>query len=131
MESDSAGRHRFIFCSDVVTDKDSLKWLGWQQTNSITYVFTKAYTWRADSIKKTPSLKRMVMKDSRWNWGDTPYTGRYIDYYNNGRIQNEGTLMNGKTNGFEAAIIPFSKALKTEPLMREALEQRALARIKR
>ncbi|MEO6328893.1 MAG: toxin-antitoxin system YwqK family antitoxin [Ginsengibacter sp.] len=83
----------------LITQKDSLKLLGWEQVDGITYVFTKAYHSRPDSIKKIPSLKQMIIKDGNWYLHDTLYTGKYLDYYNNGRIQNEGTILNGKTNG--------------------------------
>ena len=83
----------------VVKNKDSLKQLGWGQLDGITYIFTKAYRTRNDSLKRIPSLKQMVVKDEVWYLDNAPYNGRYIDYYNSGRKQNEGTLVNGKSNG--------------------------------
>ena len=83
----------------VITQADSLKMLGWEQVGGIIFIFTKSYRSRPDSIKKIPSLKQMVMKEGQWNFRDVPYTGRYIDYYNNGSVQNEGWLKNGKING--------------------------------
>ncbi|HTE10700.1 MAG TPA: hypothetical protein VK645_07010 [Chitinophagaceae bacterium] len=83
----------------VITHKDSLKLLGWEQMDGITYLFTKEYRNRPDSIKKIPGLKQMVMKNDAWHLNDSPYSGRYIDYYMNGRIQNEGTLLDGKLDG--------------------------------
>lgn len=83
----------------VLKNKDSLKLLGWEQFDGVIYVFTKAYRNRPDSIKKIPSLKQMVMKEDVWHLHDIPYSGKYIDYYNNGQIQNEGNLLNGKLEG--------------------------------
>jgi antitoxin component YwqK of YwqJK toxin-antitoxin module len=83
----------------IIKDKDSLRMLGWQDLDAITYIFTKEYRNRPDSIKKIPSLKQMVMKNSAWYLHDVIYSGKYIDYYNNGKIQNEGTLLDGKLNG--------------------------------
>jgi antitoxin component YwqK of YwqJK toxin-antitoxin module len=83
----------------VVTDRDSLKLFGWEQVDGITFIFTKEYRNRSDSLKKIPSLKLMVMKDGVWKLGGNPYSGPYIDYYNNGRIQNQGVLLNGKLDG--------------------------------
>lgn len=83
----------------VITNKDSLKTLGWEKLNAITYIFTKAYRNRPDSVKKIPSLKQMIFKNEAWNLKDTFYTGKYLDYYNSGRIQNEGMLVDGKLNG--------------------------------
>ena len=83
----------------VVKNKDSLKVLGWGQMDAITYIFTKAYRHRPDSIRRIPSLKQMAFKNGVWNLNDSPYSGKYIDYYNSGRIQNEGILINGRLNG--------------------------------
>ncbi|MEO8861555.1 MAG: hypothetical protein ABI358_09040 [Ginsengibacter sp.] len=83
----------------VVKNKDSLKQLGWGQLDGITYIFTKAYRARPDSVKKIPGLKQMVLKDEVWLLNKVPYSGGYIDYYNSGHIQNEGTLRYGKLNG--------------------------------
>jgi antitoxin component YwqK of YwqJK toxin-antitoxin module len=90
---------------NVLKDKDALKTLGWGQLDSITYIFTKEYRNRPDSLKEIPTLKKMLMKDGAWNLHGIPYTGRYIDYYNNGRIQDEGLLSDGKQDG--ALIIYF------------------------
>ncbi|MEO7769245.1 MAG: hypothetical protein ABIS01_17565, partial [Ferruginibacter sp.] len=78
----------------VLKNKDSLKILGFQEFSGVTYVFTKEYRNRPDSIKRIPCLKQMVMKNDGWNLHGIPYTGKYIDYYNNGKIQDEGRLFN-------------------------------------
>lgn len=83
----------------VLRNRDSLKLLGWEQLDGITYIFTKEYRKRPDSIKRIPGLKQMKMLDGAWNLHGSPYSGKYIDYYNSGRIQNEGTLVNGKLDG--------------------------------
>ena len=83
----------------VIKNKDSLKWLRPEQLDGIIYIFTKAYRSRPDRLKRIPSLKQMVMINQLWHLNNTPYSGKYIDYYNSGRIQNEGTLLNGKLNG--------------------------------
>ena len=83
----------------VIKDKDSLKRLRPEQLDGIVYIFTKAYRNRPDSIKRIPSLKQMVVKNEIWNLNGIPYSGKYIDYYNSGKIQNKGTLLNGKLNG--------------------------------
>ena len=83
----------------VIKNKDSLKVLRSEQLDGIIYIFTKAYRNRPDSLKRIPSLKQMVVKNEIWNLNDIPYSGIYIDYYNSGKIQNKGTLLNGKLNG--------------------------------
>ncbi len=83
----------------VIKNKDSLKLLRPEELDGIIYIFTKAYRNRPDSLKSIPSLKQMVVKNEIWNLNDIPYSGIYIDYYNSGKIQNKGTLVNGKLNG--------------------------------
>jgi len=83
----------------VIKNKDSLKRLRPEQLDGIVYVFTKAYRNRPDSVKRIPSLKQMVVKNEIWYLNDIPYNGTYVDYYNSGKIQNKGTLVNGKLNG--------------------------------
>lgn len=83
----------------VIKNKDSLKRLRPEQLDGIIYIFTKAYRNRPDSLKRIPSLNQMVVKNEIWNLNDIPYSGIYIDYYNSGKIQNKGTLFNGKLNG--------------------------------
>jgi len=83
----------------VVKSKDSLKFLGWEHLDGITYIFTKAYRNRSDSVKRIPSLKQMTSKNGTWYLHGLIYSGKYIDYYNSGKIQNEGTLFNGRLNG--------------------------------
>jgi len=84
---------------NVIKNTDSLNLLGWGQMDAITYIFTKAYSSRPDSIKKIPSLRQMIFRNEVWTFRDTVYSGRYIDYFNNGSIENEGTLLNGRLNG--------------------------------
>lgn len=83
----------------VIRNKDALKLLGWEDPDVVKYVFTKAYRNRPDSIKRIPSLKQMKMISDSWYFHDTIYSGKYIDYYNNGQIQDEGNLLYGKLNG--------------------------------
>ena len=83
----------------IIKNKDSLKALRPERVDGIIYIFTKAYRNRSDSLKRIPSLKQMEVKNEIWNLNDTPYSGIYIDYYNSGKIQNKGSLINGKLNG--------------------------------
>ncbi len=84
---------------NVVRNKDSLNHLGWAKMDAVTYIFTTSYINRPDSIKKIPGLKQMKLKDESWCLNNSPYSGRYIDYFNSGHIQNEGNLDNGKLSG--------------------------------
>lgn len=82
-----------------VSGRDKLKKLGWEHMDTVFYVTTKEYRNRPDSIKRIPSLRQMKMEDSVWMINDIAYTGKYIDYYNSGRKQSEGTLENGRLDG--------------------------------
>lgn len=85
----------------VITNPDSLRLSGREQVDTVTYIFTKAYRNRPDSIKRIPSREQMVSIIGFWYLNDKPYSGRYIDYYNNGQIRSEGTLLDGALNGGE------------------------------
>ena len=84
---------------NVIRNKDSIKALGWDSVDIISFIFTKAYRSRPDSLKKIPSLKLIDQRNNTWYLKDTVYTGRYIDYYNNGRIQDVGALVDGILHG--------------------------------
>ena len=94
----------------TITDRDSLHSLGWDKMNCIVYIFTKEYRNRPDSIRRIPSLKQMLLKDGLWTLKEYIYSGKYIDYYNNGKIQNEGALLNGKLNG--ELIVYYTTGIK-------------------
>jgi antitoxin component YwqK of YwqJK toxin-antitoxin module len=84
-----------------ITNADSLRLLGREGLDTVTYMFTKAYLYRPDSIKKIPRLEQMELKLGNRYLSDTLYSGRHIDYYINGQVQSEGILINGKLNGEE------------------------------
>ena len=90
-----------IALRSAVSNTRGLKLEGALDIDSITYIFTKEYIGRPDSIKQLPSLKQMKMKDSAWNLHDKAYTGRYVDYYFSGKKLTEGNLVNGKQDGEE------------------------------
>ncbi len=86
--------------ADITTikNKDSLKLLGYEQFDGVTYIFTKEYRNRSDDLKKIPSSKQMKRKNDAYLNG-TLYSGEFIDYYYSGRKQGEGVFLNGKVNG--------------------------------
>ncbi len=83
----------------VVKNKDTLNGLGYGQFDVVTFIFSKAYRNREDSIKQIPSSKQMEKKSGVWLFHNTPYSGQFIDYYYNGKKQGEGTFLNGRVNG--------------------------------
>lgn len=96
----------------VLSNKDSLNRVGWGELDGITYIFTKAYRERPDSLKRIPSLKQMVMQNGAWHLDGRAYTGPYIDYLYNGRIQDEGNLRDGKLNG-QLTVYYINGAIKS------------------
>ena len=104
----------------IIQNKDSLKLLGWEKLDGVTYIFTKAYRSRPDSVKKIPSLRQMETKINGWHFNKELYSGKYIDFYNNGKIQAEGNLVNGIIdgevvtyfkNGFKKSVTRFKNGV--------------------
>jgi antitoxin component YwqK of YwqJK toxin-antitoxin module len=90
----------------VIRDRDSITLLGWVDVDAITYIFTKAYRSRPDSVKRIPLLQQMELINNVWHLHGIPYTGKYIEYYNSGRIMGEGVLAEGKLNGAFISYYP-------------------------
>jgi len=84
----------------VVTDKDKIKLTGYE-VDKIIYITTKEYKKRPEEVKVIPTTKTMTRKDGAWFLKDTtiPYSGKFIDYFLNGKIQGEGILKNGIVDG--------------------------------
>ena len=83
----------------VIKNKDTLNRLGYGQFDGVTFIFTKEYRNRPDSLKQIPSSKQMVRKNGVFLFQNTPYNGRFLDYYYSGRKQGEGIFLNGRVNG--------------------------------
>ena len=82
----------------VIKNKDSLSRLGYGQFDGVTFIFTKEYRNRPDSLKQIPSSKQMERKNGDFVFHNTFYSGRFIDYYYNGKKQGEGIFLNGRVN---------------------------------
>jgi len=85
----------------IIKDKKVMESSGYKDLDGIIYVFTKAYVQRPDSIKTIPSTKLMTKKNGTWYLKNNsiPYSGKFIDYYLNGKKQGKGILLNGKLKG--------------------------------
>ena len=85
----------------TITKRQTLDSLGYNELDKVIYVFTKAYMSRPDSIKSIPSTGIMENKNGTWylRKSTAPYSGRFIDYYMNGKKQGQGFLFNGKLKG--------------------------------
>ncbi len=84
----------------IIKNKDSLKFLGYEQLDGIVYLFTKAYRDRPENIRQIPSSKQMKKINGVWFFYNMPYSGKFIDYYYNGRKQGEGFMKDGKVDGY-------------------------------
>jgi len=86
---------------EVLTEKKSIEAKGYKDLDKIIYVFTKEYSQRPDSIKSIPTTLKMERKNGKWflNNDSKPYSGKFIDYYLNGKKQGEGNLLNGTLIG--------------------------------
>ena len=86
---------------DIIADKNFITSNGYNNVDKIMYVFTKEYAQRPDSIKKIPTTNLMIKKSGTWYLKNAqkPYSGPFIDYYLNGKIQGQGILNNGKLQG--------------------------------
>ena len=84
----------------VIKNKKTIDSIGYKNLDGIIYVFTKDYIQRPDSIKAIPTTNKMTKINGVWCLKNaTPYSGKFIDYYLNGKIQGEGVLFNGKLKG--------------------------------
>lgn len=75
--------------------------MGYQQTERLTKIFTKAYVNRPDSIKQIPTTKQMEKKEANWYLlgKPQPYSGKFRDYYLTGKLQGKGKFIDGKLAG--------------------------------
>ncbi|MGS0749258.1 hypothetical protein [Halpernia sp. GG3] len=93
---------------NVVKNKDSLKKYSFEKFDEAIFVYTKEFKIRPIENKKIPSTKQMEMKNGNvWYFNDQIYTGKFIDYYYSGRIQEKGFLKNRKFGWFKKNV--FSK----------------------
>jgi tetratricopeptide (TPR) repeat protein len=105
----------------VIKNKDTLNRLGYGQFDGVTFIFTKEYRSRPDSLKQIPSSKQMEKKNGVWLFHGSPYTGRFIDYYYSGRKQGEGTFVHGKVNGLRTIYYQNGKK-EVEKYYKDGLE---------
>jgi antitoxin component YwqK of YwqJK toxin-antitoxin module len=86
---------------EVVTNPGKIKALGYSSVDKIIYITTKEFAKRPPEIKKILTTKLMERKDGVWYLKNdaTPYSGKFIDYFLNGKIEGEGILKDGIVNG--------------------------------
>lgn len=113
---------------DVIKDKKIIETKGFKDLDGIIYVFTKEYSKRPDSLKVIPTTKKMTQKNGAWFLKDSElYTGKFIDYYLNGKKEGEGYLFNGKLKGKRLLFYPegnLSDEVEYENGLQNGLEKR-------
>ncbi len=85
----------------VLKDRNEIIKLGYKDVDAIHYLTTKEYAARPDSLKAIPTTKAMDKINGQWFLKNEKesYTGRFIDYYLNGKMQGKGVLKDGKLTG--------------------------------
>lgn len=83
----------------VIKNKDSLLRLGYAGYEKLTYIFTKAYRTRPDSLRAFPTTKQMAPVNGAWLLHGTPYSGEVIDYYLSGRKREKVRMVRGVADG--------------------------------
>ena len=86
---------------DIVRDQSIIKSYDLGQFDAILFIFTKAYVQRPPEIKAIPTTQRMRKIQGTWYLVNSsePYSGKFIDYYPDGKKEGEGVLMNGRLEG--------------------------------
>ena len=100
-ESEAQLDPQFISDVVVVKNKDSLRNLGYEKMDGAIFIFTKEYRNRSEEIKRIPTTRRMTKIDDAWHLtgSDSPYSGKFIDYYYSGKERGEGLFKDGKLEG--------------------------------
>jgi hypothetical protein len=85
----------------VVTNPGEIAKLGYKDLDKLIFIITKEYAKRPQDVRSIPTTKEMERRDGKWYLRNSasPYNGRFIDYYYNGRIQGEGVLKEGVLHG--------------------------------
>jgi antitoxin component YwqK of YwqJK toxin-antitoxin module len=113
---------------EVIKDKKIIASKGLKDLDGIIYVFTKEYEKRPDSLKTIPTTKKMTRKNGTWFLKDSEsYTGKFIDYYLNGKKEGEGYLFNGKLKGKRLLFYPegnLSDEVEYENGLQNGIEKR-------
>ncbi|MFA4868878.1 MAG: hypothetical protein WC623_11795 [Pedobacter sp.] len=94
---------------EIVTDFEKIKSLGYEgKIDKIIIITTKAYSARPDDVKGIPSSKMMTKTNGLCYYKNAaqPYSGKFIDYFFNGKVQGDGVLKNGKIEGIRTVYYP-------------------------
>lgn len=101
-----------IFGIQIIINKDSLKACGYPEFDRVSYIFTKAYKSRPDSLRVIPTTRKMVRENGVWTLNGKVYSGPFVDYFLNGRKSGEGILDEGLLNGSRKMYYPNGSLLQ-------------------
>lgn len=91
----------------VVNDKIEMKKYGYSDHDKIIFIITKEYSKRSPELKKIPTTKSMSTRAHLWYLQEgIPYSGPFIDYYLNGKKEEEGYFKKGKVDGLNKVYFP-------------------------
>jgi hypothetical protein len=90
----------------VIKNKDSLKLLGYAAFDGVTYIFTKEYRNRPDSLKRIPSTKQMERKSGVWLLAGNPYNGRFYRLLLQWKNTRRRHISQWQVNGAPEDILP-------------------------
>ena len=91
-----------VASSQIITNKNDLKNMGFGYADTLISIVTKAYLSRPDSVKRIPSQLQLFIKNDKFYLDTTkqPYSGPFVNYYINGKKEASGTILNGVMEGF-------------------------------
>lgn len=90
-----------VHAVNIIEDPLILNRMGYENTEKLTQIYTKAFINRPDSLKRIPTTKQMLREDGKWYLSENskPYTGKFRDYYLTGKLQGKGQFVEGKLQG--------------------------------
>lgn len=92
----------------VVEEPKELEKLGFGKYDGAIFIFTKEYAKRSDELKIIPTTKRMIKDNGVWYLknSETPYSGKFIDYFVTGLKEGQGVFKNGRVEGLRIKYYP-------------------------
>lgn len=110
-EDDGELTEQDIETMTVVSNKDEIQKLGYNEVDKLIIIITKECAKRPDEPKKIPTLTHMERKHGHWfiKNTQTPYTGQFIEFYMNGRLNGKGNFKDGLAEGLRTVYFPDDK----------------------
>jgi hypothetical protein len=90
----------------VIRNSDSLLRIGYAGYAGVTYIFTKGFRARPDSLRNIPSTRQMSQVNRIWLLHGAAYSGPVIDWYLNGNKKLETQMVRGQVEGGQLAFYP-------------------------